>query len=110
MEPHNKSDDVLAIIASIDLLSQLVCFSLTEDKFGVVQRDLNNIITTFCQLDVEIANKKVQQELHDATAVKQAVKSGLYRIAIKFGPHIADIGLSPNVSAKLKNYSKMLEC
>ena len=110
VEPHNKSDDVLAIIASIDLLSQLVCFSLTEDKFGVVQRDLNNIITTFCQLDVEIANKKVQQELHDATAVKQAVKSGLYRIAIKFGPHIADIGLSPNVSAKLKNYSKMLEC
>ena len=56
------------------------------------------------------ANKKVQQELHDAATVKHAVKSGLYRIAIKFGPHIGDIGLPSNISAKLKNYSKMLEC
>ena len=109
-EPLNKADNVLAITASIDLLSQLVCYSLTEDKFGVVQRDLNNIITSLCQLDLEVANKKVQQELHDAATVKHAVKSGLYRIAIKFGPHIGDIGLPSNISAKLKNYSKMLEC
>ena len=104
--PLSQSDNLLAIIASIDLISELVCYSLTEDKFGVVQRDLSLIITQLCQLDLELANKKVQ----DFATVKQAVKSGLYRIAIKFGPHIADLGLSSTMTAKLKNYSNMLEC
>ena len=108
--PLSQSDNVLAIIASIDLISELVCYSLTEDKYGVVQRDLNTIITQLCQLDLELASKKVQQEVQDSATVKQAVKSGLYRIAIKFGPHIADIGLSSNLAAKMKNYSNMLEC
>ena len=104
--PLSQADNLLAIIASIDLISELVCHSLTEDKFGVVQRDLSLVITQLCQLDLELAGKKVQ----DCATVKQAVKSGLYRIAIKFGPHIADLGLSSTLAAKLKNYSNMLEC
>ena len=103
------SVDVLSVISSVDIISELVCCSLAEDKFGVVQRDLADIITALCKLDTELGNKQLQQKLPKGPVLKQCVKAGLYKIALKFGPHLSDISMSSGVAQKMRNYSDLLE-
>ena len=99
----------MSMVSSVEVISQLICSSLQEDKFGVVQRDLSNILTNLVKLDNELHNKKTQQKIVKASVLKQAVKSGLYKIALIFGPHLNDISLPKNVDQKMKSFSKLLE-
>jgi len=101
--------NVRSMMLSLDIISQLVCTSLTEDTYGVVQRDLSDILTNIVKLDTELHMKKLQKEICNSGALKQAVKAGLYKIALKFGPHLNDISLPKNVAQKMNNFSKLLE-
>ena len=99
--------DLLSVISSVDVMTRLVCASLAEDKFGVVQRDLAMIVTKLCSLDTEMASK--QSKLPSASVLRQAVKAGLYKVALQFGPHLKDISLPSNVSHKMNSYAKIME-
>ena len=85
----------------------MVCSSLMEDKFGVVQRDLTMILTSLVKLDNELSRTKLQEIQQNI--LRQTVKAALYKISLKFGPHLNDISLPGNVAQKMKNYSKLLE-
>ena len=87
----------------------MVCSSLLEDKFGVVQRDLTMILTNLVKLDNELSRNKLQEIVFQQNVLRQTVKAALYKISIKFGPHLNDISLPSNVAQKMKNYSKLLE-
>ena len=99
--------DLLSVISGVDVMASLVCASLAEDKFGVVQRDLGMILTKLCSLDAELSNK--QAKLPRAGVLRQAVKAGLYRVALKFGPHLKDIALPSSVAHKMNSYAKIME-
>merc|ERR1711915_398218 len=84
----DSEKDLLAVVTSVDVMTSLVCASLAEDKFGVVQRDLAMILTKLCTLDTELAAKQAKQPR--ASVLRQAVKAGLYKVALQFGPHLKD--------------------
>jgi len=103
----DSETDLLSVISSVDVMTRLVCASLTEDKFGVVQRDLAMIVTKLSSLDSEMASK--QSKLPSASVLRQAVKAGLYKVALQFRPHLKDIALPSNVSHKMNSYAKIME-
>ena len=103
----DSEQDLLSVISSVDVMTSLVCASLAEDKFGVVQRDLSMIVTKLCYLDTELASK--QSKVPSASVLRQAVKAGLYKVALQFGPHLKDIALPSSVSHKMNSYSKIME-
>ena len=104
----DSEQDMLSVISSVDVMTRLVCASLAEDKFGVVQRDLAMIVTKLCSLDAELASKQLSKLL-TVSVLRQAVKAGLYKVALQFGPHLKDIALPSNVSHKMNSYAKIIE-
>jgi len=103
-----------AAIWSVDILSHLVAASITEDRFGVVQKELVIILTSLLTLDQKISgNRKPVGNSDEDVRLKQelkaAVKAGLYRIAIQFGEHIQAIPMERELSNKMMNYHKFLE-
>ena len=108
-QPADQTVDVMSMISSVEVIAQMVCSSLLEDKFGVVQRDLTMILTNLVKLDNELSRNKLQEIVFQQNVLRQTVKAALYKISIKFGPHLNDISLPGNVAQKMKNYSKLLE-
>ncbi|XP_068910657.1 nucleoporin NDC1 [Tenebrio molitor] len=90
-------------------ISELAAASLTEDKYGIVQKDLPLIITTLVQLKqnldklnkVPSLSKKVAA-LDDfnykmKNAVAAAVKHSLFNMCLIFGDYFKDFPLSKDV-------------
>lgn len=103
-----------AAIWSVDILSHLVAASITEDRFGVVQKELVIILTSLLTLDQKIAGFRKPAGTSDEDVrlkqeLKAAVKAGLYRIAIQFGEHIQAIPMERELGNKMMNYQKFLE-
>ena len=97
--------DTLSIISSVNILSQLICFSISEDRFGVVQKDLSDMISTLVRLEAEMTSMK----LHRAETIRRAISAALYRISGKFGGHLEDIPLPGHVKQKMKIYANYLQ-
>jgi len=102
------------VIWSIDILSHLVAASITEDKFGVVQKELVIILTSLLTLDQKISGYRkpvgiADEDVRLKQELKAAVKAGLYRIAIQFGEHIQAIPMERELCSKMMNYHKFLE-
>lgn len=103
-----------AAIWSVDVLSHLVANSITEDRFGVVQKELPTILTSLLTLDQKMYGPRktggmVDEDIKLKHELKSAIKAGLYRIAIQFGEHIQAVPLNRELSAKMINYQKLLE-
>ena len=103
-----------ATIWSVDILSHLVANSIVEDKFGVVQKDLPEILTSLLTLDcLLLAPRKsggvLEEDMKLKSELKGAVKAAIQRIAISFGEHIRAIPLKSEIRAKMVNYQQMLE-
>jgi len=103
-----------AAIWSVDILSYLVASSITEDRFGVVQKELPTILTSLLSLDQKIFGPRktagvADEDIKLKHELKAAVKAGLYRIAITFGEHIQAVPLNRELSTKMMNYQKLLE-
>ena len=87
-------------------LSQLAVSSLTEDKYGNVQRDVPTLIRTFTTVikklenfrDAELAEHwtdvEHDRECADVDALLDALKTGLGRLIEAFGPYSSDLRLS----------------
>ncbi|KAK9504786.1 hypothetical protein O3M35_008972 [Rhynocoris fuscipes] len=96
-------------------LSFLACYSLTEDKYGIIQNDLNKIITTLLNLKCTLDSlekyfssvykmPKGLASYQKAIALKKSVKRCIYRIARSFHPYIADLQLSKDAEFKMLSF------
>ncbi|XP_055680273.1 nucleoporin Ndc1-like [Lutzomyia longipalpis] len=87
------------IIWIIQAIAALTEKSIEEDKFGVVQTDLTDIIRTFLQLKGvldKIGNLMLGERRIDRNflALKSASRRSLYRISNTFSPYFGDLLLS----------------
>lgn len=109
------------IIWAIQSLSYLACASLTEDKYGIVQKDLVDIITSLVYLKqtlekvskfvitVKRTNASNMCDARMITALKSAVKRSLYKIAIRFSPYVKDIGLPADAEQQMMGFIEFRE-
>lgn len=109
------------VIWAIEGLSQMIAASVLEDKFGVVQRNLSEILTLLLNLQQTVerykglsmsckhapANKirdiQLKQEL------RSAIKTSIYRITNAFGSHVSAISVPGEFQQKLDNYTRFQE-
>ncbi|TRY70595.1 hypothetical protein TCAL_07327 [Tigriopus californicus] len=109
------------VIWAIEGLSQMIAASVLEDDFGVVQRNLSEILTLLLNLQQTVerykglsvsckqapANKirdiQLKQEL------RSAVKTSIYRITNAFGSHVSAISVPAEFQQKLDNYTRFQE-
>lgn len=104
------------VIWDIDILSHLTASSITEDKLGVVQKDLPVILSSL--LDLEQVIDRCRSLLSRRTnlpdislklELRTAVKAGIYRIVVKFGDHLKAVPLDSGHKKKIINYQQFLE-
>lgn len=104
------------IIWASQSLSLLVCASLTEDNYGVVQNNLNDIILALLKLKQalekvpkQITSVKKSQgvesfDVQMRIALKSAVKRSIYKIAITFRDYIKEIGLTVEAQQQMLGF------
>jgi len=109
-----------AAIFSVEVMSHIVSASLTEDSYGVVQKDLEQILTSLLTLEQNIDRCRGQglvyrkktgdlPDIHLKQELKCAVKSAIFRIVISFKDHILAVPLSPEFRQKMHNYKNFME-
>ncbi|KAJ9587601.1 hypothetical protein L9F63_018983 [Diploptera punctata] len=103
------------VIWAVQGLARLSAASFKEDSYGVVQKDLPEIITALLQLKLaldklqKIGNYKKSQKMDDfelkmKSALRSAVKRSLYCICIEFGDYVKELKLSKDVHQQLQPY------
>ena len=103
------------IIWTVQGLSQLTAASIKEDTYGVVQKDLPEILTVLLQLKQaldklqRIGNYKKSHkidyfELKMKSALRSAVKRSLYCICIEFGDYVKELKLTKDVFQQLQPF------
>lgn len=104
------------LIWAIQGLSIVVAASFTEDKYGVVQKDLPVIITSLVNLKqnldklnkITILNRKNTQsdvcKMQSKIALRTAVKRSLYNICNVFGEYLGHIPLSKEINQQVQNF------
>lgn len=96
--------DVGIIVDAVDALSRFAVASLTEDKFGNVQKDLRTIILTFTDaiegleqfrkaVGVHWTDVEGKQESPEVDTVLAALKGGLGALIENFGGYATDLKL-----------------
>jgi len=97
--------DVGIIVDAIDALTRLAVCSLTEDKYGNVQKDVKTIIQTFTKavttleefktrLGVHWTDVEHKQESPEVDTILAALKGGLNDLIGAFGDYSQDLRLS----------------
>lgn len=106
------------IIWSTQGITDLACASLTEDQYGIVQKDLPGIIATLVQLKqsldklnkIPALSKKVAGyddfNFKMKGAVTMAVKRSLFNINKTFGKFLSDLPLNREVVMYLQTINK----
>ncbi|XP_040578857.1 nucleoporin NDC1 [Lepeophtheirus salmonis] len=105
----------------IEGLSSLIAHSVKEDRYGVVQKDLSNVLSLFFNLQQVIErhkgmavnarkNKSETKDSHIKNSLRNTLKKCLYRITIAYKDNISDIpGLSIEHQQKMKNFHAFME-
>ncbi|CAB4058059.1 HCFC [Lepeophtheirus salmonis] len=103
----------------IEGLSSLIAHSVKEDRYGVVQKDLSNVLSLFFNLQQVIErhkgmavnarkNKSETKDSHIKNSLRNTLKKCLYRITIAYKDNISDIpGLVHRASAKNEEFSRI---
>jgi nucleoporin NDC1 len=97
--------DVGIIVDAIDSLTRLAVYSLTEDKYGNVQRDVKRIIRTLTTTVTELEGFKNSVGFHwtdvgqkkespEVDTILAALKGGLNELVTAFGDYSEDLRLS----------------
>jgi len=92
-------------INAVSSLSQLAVHSLTEDKYGNVQRDIASIVRTFTSATKKLDQFKATFPVHwsdtrkdrtcpEVDEILEALKDGLSELLVNFGPYSRDLRLS----------------
>lgn len=104
------------VIWAAEAISSLSVFSLSEDSYGVVQKDVPNIISTLLSVKQVLdklqksavlarkiqANDKLTKEIF--TSLRSAIKRSLYRIVTNFEPYINDLSLESLTIEQLQSF------
>lgn len=103
------------VIWAAEAISSLSVFSLSEDSYGVVQKDVPNIINTLLsvkqvldklQKSAVLARKiqadKLTKEIF--ISLRSAIKRSLYRIVTNFEPYINDLSLESLIIEQLQSF------
>lgn len=117
----SKADEIGWIVQG---LSSIAVHSLHEDRYGVVQMNLPEIITTLLQLRESINQlppslfnvntispylRSFQSKPSGAILLRNAVKRSLYNICITFNEYLPELVTNPNELRILQNYINFLE-
>ncbi|KUI67402.1 Nucleoporin NDC1 [Cytospora mali] len=92
-------------INAISTLTMLAVFSLTEDSYGNVHRDVATILRTFTAVTTKLEGLQAEFPLHwtdidgkreceDVDAIVKTLKEGLQKLIHTFGPFARDLRLS----------------
>ncbi|KAI9511523.1 nucleoporin protein Ndc1-Nup [Russula earlei] len=109
--PNRETDILIA-----EVLSRLVCMSLTEDRYGVVQRDIPRILEAFLAFLTAVEDARREIAISDdaddtAQAVDiysraaDAMKEGVARIVQTFGPRLAGFRFPHHIAQKLQAFA-----
>ncbi|XP_070169772.1 nucleoporin NDC1 [Polyergus mexicanus] len=104
------------VIWAAEAISSLSVFSLSEDSYGVVQKDVPNIIKTLLSVKQVLdklqksavlarkiqADDKFTKEIF--TSLRSAIKRSLYRIVTNFEPYINDLSLESLTIEHLQSF------
>ena len=109
-------NDAQSVIWSVEAISTLAALSLTEDNYGIVQKDLKEIIENLLKLKQSIdklqkMNVSIRKPMSDdrflkqtLTALRSAVRRSLYRIVSHFKDYMDDLALLPTVVEQLQPF------
>lgn len=109
------------LIWAVQSLSFLTSASLTEDHYGIIQKDLGEVIMIIVNLKHAL-DKLFKQNLivkktfaNDPSEIqmkyllRSSVKRSLYNISITFGPYIKDLGLPVDIEMQMNNFISFKE-
>ncbi|XP_045593349.1 LOW QUALITY PROTEIN: nucleoporin NDC1 [Procambarus clarkii] len=112
----------LPVIWAIQALGDLTAASFTEDKYGVVQRNIPDILMAFTQLQkvvdglgrVTLARRagtgeSLPAELQLRKALRFSLRSALYTITTTFGHTVLEMQVSCECQNKLLSYLEFKE-
>ncbi|XP_014233377.1 nucleoporin Ndc1 [Trichogramma pretiosum] len=106
--------ETYSVTCASDAISSLAAFSLEEDPYGIVQKDLPDIIETLLKLKqtidkIQKMNVSIRKPLSDdrflkqsLTALRSATRRSLYRITAHFKDYMSDLSLSPGIVDQLQ--------
>lgn len=125
-EPVDVFEKLQMTLWCVEGLSNLAAISLSEDKYGVVQKKLPNIIEELvllleacemywkCLFNVPTTNhsqhvEAAQMNTTHAATLKLATKTGLYTITTAFGYHISSVRLPTEHKKRLHAFLEFAE-
>ena len=109
------------VIWAVEGLAHLVSASITEDRYGVVQKDLPKVLEALLLLQRTVEkhrkggtatarkNRFETRDLQLKQELRVALKSSLFRISVSFGEHLDALPLSTDLRQKLSNYQSFAE-
>lgn len=97
--------DVGIFVDAVDALTRFAVCSLTEDKYGNVQKDVKTVILTFTKIILQLEQFKwkigvhwtdieKKQESPEVDTILAALRSGLNELIAAFGGYAGDLKLS----------------
>jgi len=109
--PNRETDILIA-----EVLSRLVCVSLTEDRYGVVQRDIPRILEALLAFltALEDAQKEIVSSDDAGDAARavdvysgpaDAMKEAIVRIVQTFGPRLTAFRFPHHIAQKLQGFA-----
>ncbi|XP_068248061.1 nucleoporin NDC1-like [Palaemon carinicauda] len=109
--------DALPVIWAVQAFGDLVSSSFTEDKYGVAQRNIPDILAAFLQLQKVVdglsrgtiskragTSDSLPAEFKLRRALRSALRSALYTVTTTFGPSILEMKMSAEYQSKLQLY------
>ncbi|XP_067124382.1 nucleoporin NDC1-like [Centruroides vittatus] len=100
------------VIFSIKALCHLVSFSYNEDKYGVVQRSLSEILYLLFSLHETMEKEKISKQHKDMCEIehfRQCITNGIYHIVYTFKDHLHSLPLSPEDHKRVDKFLSFME-
>ncbi|KAK7058740.1 Nuclear pore complex subunit [Halocaridina rubra] len=109
--------EALPVIWAVQALGDLIAASFTEDKYGVTQRNIPDILMAFVQLQKVVdslsrgtiskragTSDNLPAEFKLRRALRSSLRSSLYNVTTTFGGTILNMPLSSECQSKLQSY------
>merc|ERR1719150_1916927 len=109
------------VIWAVEGMSNLVSASFDEDRYGVVQKDLPQVIEALLLLQQTVEkhrkgatatarkNRFETRDLQLKQELRVSLKSSLFRISVVFGEYLDSLAIAPELRSRLNNYQTFSE-